>query len=180
MNAEFNREKFKDAMHHVIAAAGDHPGFGAIKLYKVLWFSDAKTFQRSGAPITGEEYIRRQFGPVPKHGLEVRSELEREGRIKVWDDRYYDRTVTRFKSRQPAITNRLSHDEILTLDYWAKHIDEDHTSSSISDESHDYAWEIAKMGEVIPMTAYLANRWQDPTKDQLAKAKKRLAGRGLF
>ncbi len=180
MSAEFDREKFKDAMHYVIATAGDHPGFGAIKLYKVLWFSDAKTFQRLGAPITGEEYVRRQFGPVPKHGLQVRTELEQEGRIKIWEDRYFNRPITRFKSRCPSATSRMSRDEVLTLDYWAKHIDEDHSSSSISEESHDYAWEIAKMGEVIPMFAYLANRWEDPTDEQLAKARKRLAGRGLI
>lgn len=179
MEAEFDREKFKDAMHYVIAKAGSHPGFGAIKLYKVLWFSDAKTFLLTGEPITGEEYIRRQHGPVPKHSLQIRSELEDEGRIKVWEDRYYNRPITRFKAQRPALTGRLSADERKTLDYWTKHIDEDHTSSSISEESHDYAWEIAKMGEVIPLYAFLATRWEDPTDEELERANKRMSGRGL-
>lgn len=179
MERQFDREKFKDAMHYVVAKAGSHPGFGAIKLYKVLWFSDAKSFLITGEPITGEEYIRRQYGPVPKHALLVRSELEHEGRIRVWEDRYYNRPITRFQSKLPADAHRLTAEERKTLDYWIKTIDEDHTAQSISDESHDYAWEIAKMGEVIPLYAFLATRWEDPTDEELERAKKRYAGRGL-
>jgi hypothetical protein len=178
MSFEFDREKFKDAMHYVIASAGDHPGFGAIKLYKVLWFADAKNYLVKGEPITGEEYVRRQFGPVPKHALQTRTELENEGRIRVWEDRFFDRPVTRFKAKRPASTSRLAPDELTTLNYWIKHIDEDHTSTSIGDESHDYAWEIASMGETIPLFAFLASRLRDPTEDELAKARRRMGNRG--
>src|SRR5262249_36624697 len=30
-------------------------------------------------------------------------------------------------------------------------IDKEHTATSISEESHDYAWDIAKMGEELPL-----------------------------
>lgn len=178
MSFEFDREKFKDAMHYVVSRAGDHPGFGAIKLYKVLWFADAKTFLTTGKPITGEEYIRQKWGPVPKHSLPIRTELEQEGRIKVWEDRYFNRPLTRFKSRRPALTNRLSRDELLTLNHWIKTVDEDHTAGSISDESHDYAWEIAKMGEPLPLYAFLASRLRDPTDEDFERARSRWGSRG--
>jgi hypothetical protein len=41
---QFDREKFKSLMHYVIAKAGDEDGFGAVKLYKILWFSDARAY----------------------------------------------------------------------------------------------------------------------------------------
>jgi hypothetical protein len=176
---EFNREKFKDALHFVIAHAGGRPGFGAIKLYKTLWFSDAKTWLLTGRSITGEEYIRRQHGPVPKHGQDVISELASEGRIRVWQDRHYDYAQWRFRSLRSPDTNRLNHEEIKTLTYWMRHIAEDHTAESISDESHDYAWEIAKMGEPLPYYSFLASRLRDPTEDELRKARGRTGSLGI-
>jgi hypothetical protein len=178
MAADFDREKLKDAMHYVIALAGGRPGFGAVKLYKVLWFSDAKTWLLKGNPITGEEYVRQKHGPVPKHALPVLTELEDEKRIKVWKDRHYNHEQWRFKALRPFRSNRLSQDETKTLQYWTRHIDEDHTAESISDESHDYAWEIAKMGEPLPYYSFLAARLRDPTEEDFERARRRWGTRG--
>jgi hypothetical protein len=175
---EFDREKLKDAFHYVIARAGGHPGFGAVKLYKVLWFSDSKTYVRRGTPITGEQYIRLQHGPVPKHSREIIAELESEGRVSA-RKAARDYAQWKFKSLRPASVNRFSHDEIAVLDHWIHVIDLEHTAQSISDETHeDYAWEIAKMGEPLPYFAFLANRLRDPTEEDLARARKRWGARG--
>jgi hypothetical protein len=94
----FDREKFKSVVHYVIARAGDRDGFGATKLYKVLWFSDARAYMLRGKPITGEVYIREKHGPVPSHAPGVIEELKLEGAIKVWMDRYYDLPMRRYKA----------------------------------------------------------------------------------
>jgi hypothetical protein len=60
-----------------------------------------------------------------------------------------------------------------------RHIAEDHTAESISDESHDYAWEIAKMGEPLPYYSFLASRLRDPTEDELRKARGRTGSLGI-
>lgn len=175
---ELDREKLKDAFHYVIARAGGHARFGAVKLYKVLWFSDSKTYVRRGTPITGEQYIRLQHGPVPQHAREVLAELESEGRISSRkSSKDYANWV--FKSLRPAGVNRFSNDEMDTLNYWIRVIDTEHTAQSISDETHDdYAWEIAKMGEPLPYFAFLANRLRDPTEEDFARARKRWGTRG--
>src|SRR5690348_12825297 len=140
----FNREKFKRLVHYVIWRAGDQGGFGAVKLNKVLWFSDARIFMQRGKPITGAAYIREKWGPVPKPMMPIREELVREGAIKVWSDRHCDYPSTRFKAvRGPADLTIFGAEEIATVDWWIEHIDKDHTASSASEESHDYAWEIA-------------------------------------
>lgn len=179
MQADFDREKFKDAMHYVIALAGGHPGFGATKIYKVLWFAEGQIFMLYQRGIYNAEFIREKHGPVPRLGMPIRQELVDEGRVRIWQDRYYDRMQWRFKSLKQPSTHRFSSAELDALRHWTAHIDEDHTATSISDDSHDYAWDIARMGETLPMHAFIASRWRDPTDEELEKARKRLAGRGL-
>lgn len=178
MQREQDVPKLKDAMHYVIARAGTRPGFGATKLYKVLWFAETRMFTLHGQPIYAAEFIREKHGPVPRLAMPLRDELEDEGRIKVWQDRFYDRKVWRFKSLIPAPTDRFSAEELATLDYWIRHIDEDHTATSISDVSHDYGWAIAAMGERLPVFACLAERLRDPTPAELERARRRLGHPG--
>lgn len=160
----FDWEKFKRLVHYVIWRAGDRSGFGATKLNKVLWFAEARTYMLRGTPITGAEYIRQKYGPVPKAFVPAREELKSEGLIRVWQDRHYNRTQTRFKALRQPDTTGFTEDELKTVDWWIDHIDKDHTATSISDESHDYAWEIAKEGEVIPYYAFFASRVRDPNE----------------
>lgn len=174
MQALEDREKLKDAFHYVIARAGSHPGFGATKLYKVLWFSEARTFVLTGEPIFNVEFVREKFGPVPKDALRVRKELVEEGRAKIWRDHLQNHEQWRFKALRPANVARFSPDELKTLNYWIAHIDEDHTAESISDQSHDYGWEIARMGERLPVHAFLAERLRDPSDAELQGARRRM------
>jgi hypothetical protein len=150
---EFDRDKFKRLVHYIAWKAGRRDWFGATKLNKVLWFADARVFVLRGTPITGATYIREKFGPVPRHITLVRAELEREGIIEVIKD---DKLVRIVADEKPDMSP-FSKDEIQVVDYWIEHIDKDHTAESISDESHDYAWDIAKMGEEIPLYAVLEN-----------------------
>lgn len=177
----FDKEKFKALMHYVIWKAGDKEGFGAIKLYKVLWFSEARFWVLNGYPIAGETYVRKEFGPVPKHRKQVRRELVEESRISERKKRYSgDAEIWHFKSLATPDVTALSKDERQMVDYWIKYIDEEHTGASISEESHDYAWEIAAMDEELPFEAFLANRIRKPTPKELARAKQRAKRAGLI
>jgi hypothetical protein len=176
---EFDRAKFKSLLHYVVWRAGDSDGFGAVKLYKVLWFSDARAYMLSGAPITGETYIREKHGPLPRHAIGIIAELEAEDAIRVWNDRYYNRPIRRFKSLQRPDRLTLTNDQRAIVDYWIKHIDEDHTAASISEQSHDAAWEIAQLGEPLPYHAIFASRIRDPKGKELEWAAARAKELGL-
>ncbi|MEQ9566669.1 MAG: DUF4065 domain-containing protein, partial [Pseudomonadales bacterium] len=123
-------------------------------------------------PITGATYIRMERGPVPNDGEAIRRQMVADGLISQKKERYYSYDKWRFKSLSSPLANVFSEDEKATIDYWIKHIDEDHTAESISDESHDYAWEVASMGEALPLTAIFANRVRDPNSDERAWAEK--------
>jgi hypothetical protein len=175
----FDRDKFKRLFHYVVWKAGKRDGFGATKLYKVLWFSEARTYVLSGVPIAGASYIREKYGPVPRAAVPVREELVSEGAIQAWKDKYYDFDMWCFTALRPPETSPFSETELKTVKYWIDYIDEEHTAKSISDETHDYAWEIAKMGEELPFYAILANRLREPTDDELQQAKELATKLGL-
>lgn len=171
----YDRNRLKNLIHYVIWAAGSHPKFGATKLYKIAWFADARRYMLSGQSITGAPYIRETHGPIPRDGMSIRNQLVSEGAIQQWEDRVYDKPVWRFKLLQKPDQHWFSEAEKADIDYWIKHIVEDHTAESISDETHDYAWQIAKMKEPLPFTALLASRIREPNEEErkrhLARAK---------
>ena len=65
------------------------------------------------------------------------------------------------------------------VEYWIRNIADEHTAQSISEQSHDYAWEIAKVGEVIPYQAIFATRIRDPRGEELKWASDRAKELGL-
>jgi hypothetical protein len=96
---KYQSEKLKALVHYVIWRAGDRVGFGATKLNKVLWFSDASAYRLRRESITGVSYIRREFCPTPKQIMMVISALEAEGTITVHEERYYNKRINAFARR---------------------------------------------------------------------------------
>jgi hypothetical protein len=176
---QFDRNKFKSLLHYVVWKAGDKDGFGATKLYKVLWFSDARAYMLDGEPITGEIYIREKFGPMPRHGLSIIDELARERAINVSTGDYYGKSIRHFHSIRLPDRLSLNEKQRGIVEYWIRHIAEDHTAETISEESHDYAWEIATLGEEIPYHAIFATRIRDPEGKELDWASARAKELGL-
>jgi hypothetical protein len=169
-------EKLKRLLHYVTWKAGKRDWFGATKLYKVLWFADARQFVLTKKPITGAVYIREKYGPVPKHAIIALEQLEKEGAIKTSKE---DK-LTRIVALKPPDLSIFSSEELKTVDYWIDHIDKDHTAKSISDQSHDYAWEIAAMGEELPLYTILANRIHEPSEQELERLRRRAREMGLI
>jgi hypothetical protein len=169
-------EKLKRLIHYVAWKAGKRDWFGATKLYKVLWFADARQFVLTKKPITGAVYIREKHGPVPKDGMTARRELEGDGAIKTAKEG----KLTRIIALSEPDVSMFSQEELKVVDFWIKYIDKEHTAESISDHSHDYAWDIAKMGEELPLFAILANRIREPEEPELKRLRQRARELGLL
>lgn len=163
---QFDREKFKALVLYVLWRTGNHDGFGATKLNKVLWFSEARSFEALGKPISGETFVRDKFGPRARHVKAVCDELESEGLAERFTERVYDYEVTRYRAFQPPDTSQFTNEQLSLVDWWIRHVSEDHTASSISKLSHDYSWQIAGMGEELPLYAYLAARIRAPRTEE--------------
>jgi hypothetical protein len=143
----FDRDRFKNLVHYVIWAAEKYGGFGATKLYKVLWFAEARTFVLRGAPLAGAEYIREEHGPVPRLGKVIRDELEREGKIGHAGDA--------INALVPPDVSLLSPLERQELNDWI-----DRVAIAWSNDD-DHPWLMADVGEVLPFSALMATRIRD-------------------
>ena len=175
-NERFDRDKFKRLVHYIIWKAGKRDWFGATKLNKVLWFADARLHLLKGHSITGATYIREKYGPVPRQVMPIRAELEVERAIRITKE---DK-LTRMVALSAPDMRGFDPEELKVVDYWIDHIDKDHTAGTISEETHDYSWEIAKMGEEIPLHALRVTRIKESTPEQRLRLKLRAKELGLL
>jgi hypothetical protein len=171
--------RFKGLVHYVIWKCTDPAKLGAVKLNKACWLSDTRAYALHKRPITGATYIREKYGPVPRDVMIARRELVREGRIKEWRDSFFNREKFVFRSLVPPAADLFSSEEKQIIDYAIRYVTEEHTATSISDETHDYVWEIAKLGEEIPYHAIFATRAREPNDEELAWAKSEARRLGL-
>ena len=150
-----NRTKLKALVHYVIAKS-EPSRLGAIRLNKILWYTDALSFRATGASISGETYIKRQNGPVSQHVLSLLGELEHENAIVIRTRELYAHNITEYISLTEPDTSALSPQDVATVETMREHICENFTANEISEASHDLAWQAANIGEEIPLFATLA------------------------
>lgn len=149
---EFNREKYKNLLLYIFC--GTEPcELGAVKLNKILWYSDVNAYLLYGQSITGENYVKRQHGPMSKHSYSVLEEMEASDNIIIKDVQYF--TYTK-KEYTPLVKPDLSYftaQEISLVDQFVNKICREFTARGISEQSHNRLWELAEFGEEIPYEA---------------------------
>lgn len=144
-----DREKLKAVILHVCAKC-DPSRLGAVKLHKVLYFADMLRYANVGKPITGATYRKRPFGPTCDSLLSVLAELERAGSLEIRNVDYFGYTKKEFVVKVAPDTNRLSEDELAIIDDVIEFVCEANSAKTISELSHNRAWEIAEFGDVMP------------------------------
>src|SRR6266436_422053 len=93
---EINREKFKSLVHYICWRCSDPTKLGAVKLNKALWRADFRAYLELGEPVTGETYVKRQYGPVPSDILQALRELKDEGKLSIRDVEFYEKEKKEF------------------------------------------------------------------------------------
>lgn len=171
--AERDREKLKTLVHYVVSRCEDPSKLGSIKLNKVLWVSDLSAYVTTGKPITGEHYIKQQFGPVAASMVGILNELQAEKKIVVRDTEAFGNPKVDYiaLSRPENISRLFTADEISLVEQAIEYVCEQHTAMSISNASHDVIWELAEIGEEIPYEAMFAWRLDAVTKDDVKWAR---------
>lgn len=76
-----NIPKYEQAILFFLHAC-DNRHLGKTKLMKLLYYLDFNHFERYGESITGDEYIRKPFGPVPESAEFVLGLMEAHGLIR--------------------------------------------------------------------------------------------------
>lgn len=170
----FDQAKFNELVHY-ICHKSDKDMLGAVKLNKILWFSDTLNFLSWGSSITGETYKKRQLGPVPHHIMHSLEQLEQEGFLSITEKPAYGYTKREYVSlKSPNIDIFKSH-EISLIDEVIETITKNHTATSISELTHDDIWEMAEIGETIPYETIMVARLGEIDENDIAWANEVIA-----
>jgi len=108
------------------------------------------------ASITGAEYERQKYGPVPRGILVVRAQLRNERKTVERRADIAGLPGDHIIAIEPPDVSDFLPREIQLVDAVMNEICDNHTATSISALSHDLVWHAAQMGEIIPYYAWLA------------------------
>ena len=172
----YDETKLKELILYVASKCKNDPYFGAIKLNKILFYSDFSAYAKTGSPITGAEYGKYEHGPAPKRMKLIKRDLETSGdtyeyRVDITDIHHQRRLLACRKAREDLFTR----EELTIVDHiietlWGK------TATEVSQDSHRFAgWKHAKLGDAIPYTTvFLPEMPLPPSKNDLEWAKNRV------
>jgi hypothetical protein len=166
---QFDRAKLKDVVLYACSAC-DPSRMGAVKLNKVLYFADMLRYANVGAPMTGSTYRKRRNGPTCDQLLPVLTELTREGALEVRDVDYFGYLKKEYITRQQPSSDSLSSEEKALLDEVIEFVCVNNTAKTISEFSHNRAWEIADSGDIIKYTSVFNLFPSEVSEDTLAWA----------
>jgi hypothetical protein len=182
---KFDRDKLRAAILHTISSC-EPDRLGAVKLHKVLYYTDMLAYLDKGMPVTGAEYRKRPFGPTCDAVLSVLDELCRSGVIAVESVNYHGYLKKQFKLLASSDSNQLSKDEKATIEEMVDFVCNNNTAQTISEFSHDMVWEMVEFGEVIPYHDAInlipnapskgAMDWAEAEADRIADARSESKG----
>ena len=155
---EFNEQKFKELILHVADKCEDDQDYGAIKLNKILFYSDFLAYAELGIPITGAEYIALEHGAAPKLLAPIRADMQKNQEIALRQRDRFGKTQVRVIPLRKADLSHFSSAEIALVD---NVIDAfcGANAKDLSEYNHlERGWQIAEFKETIPYQAvFLSN-----------------------
>ena len=146
---EDGEKRLAELMLHVANKCQDDPNFGATKLNKILWWSDFLSYGRAGEPITGVEYQRLGKGPVPKRLLPIREKLINDYDAILKERLIFNKIQKRLIPLREANLDLFTANQISLVNDVISWLWEE-TATSVSEQSHGKAWEIARNKESMP------------------------------
>ena len=154
----FDEAKFRELILYISEKSADDPRFGAVKLNKILYFSEFEAFRRLGQSITGATYRKLSEGPAPREMLPQREVMLDLGDIAIEHRPYFAGIQQRIVPLRGAKTDLISHAELAVVDETIEalwHM----TAREASDFSHrELGWIAAAPSEDIPYeTAWLSS-----------------------
>ena len=139
--------------------------FGKVKLNKIIWKADFNSFAARRVPVTGREYVRQEYGPVPKEMTRLHTEMLQEGAARVERKLFgkdpktgKDIVEHRTFAQDTPDTSLFTPEDLSFVDaaisyYWEM------TGVETSDESHGFAWKTRSNGDPMPYElAWLSDR----------------------
>ena len=148
------QRRMKEAILYVCQKAQSHTHFGLVKLNKILWRADFRSYAERRVPVTGRQYQRQPQGPVAVDLPPLLNELLGEGALE-WGETDVPNERRPLALASPVM-RYFSPDDIAYLDESLAHY-RTRTAGHASHESHGVAWETRRDGDPMPYEAAFLN-----------------------
>lgn len=162
-----NENKFRELLLFIAHRSEKDPGFGAIKLNKLLFYSDFLAYLTLGHPITGQPYFALENGPAPRYLVRVREQMVKNKDIAIQRKPTFGGVPERVLALREPDLNKFTPAEIALV---TKVLDvcRSQSGTELSELSHRFAgWRLASQQEDIPYeVALVGNRAPTPAEEQ--------------
>ena len=162
-------KRLGELMLYVAKRCQFDPNFGGTKLNKILFYSDFCSFGRRGKPITGAEYVKQEFGPIPKRLVPVRQQLEQRKEAAVQKVDFLGREQQRLVALREPDLSLFTGEEIALVDEVIEYL-KGKTAKEVSELSHNRIWRVARLGHSIPYEAVFVSD-DNPTEGDIERGK---------
>lgn len=146
---ELKVQKFKNILLYILEKCAGKSNVGETLLYKLLYFSDFNYYELYEEHLSGAQYRKLPFGPVPQKMDTVISSMIKDSQLKRVKTNYHGFKQTRYLPLEKPNLSTFSAREKDVID---KVIDQysDWSASAISEYSHkDMPWLASEDGEII-------------------------------
>ncbi len=141
--------KFKNVLLYMLERCAGKPNVGETVLYKLLYFVDFNYYEVYEEHLTGANYRKLPYGPVPQNLDAIFSQMLEKGELQRIKTNYHGYPQTRYLPLEKADLRQLKASEKEIID---RVIDQmsDWSAATLSDYSHgDKPWKASKDGEEI-------------------------------
>src|SRR5687767_11634112 len=111
-----DKKKLGELILYISKKSELDPNFGAVKLNKILFYSDFIAFGRLGKAITEQDYQRLDQGPAPRRLLPVREDLIDRGYLAIQEVARFGKTQKRTVALRDPDLSIFTAEEIALVD----------------------------------------------------------------
>lgn len=146
---EINPEKFRNVLLYILEHSAGKPNVGETVLNKLLYFCDFNFYEIYEEHLTGAQYRKLPFGPVPQKLDSIITQMIESGMLQRIKTEFKGFPQTRFLPLVKADLTRMSAAEKEVIDRVLERFS-DWSASCISEYSHnDMPWKATDDGEII-------------------------------
>lgn len=142
-------DKFKNVLLYILERCAGKPNVGETVLYKLLYFADFNYYELYEEHLTGANYRKLPYGPVPQKLDIIISQMLESGQLQRVKTEYHGYSQTRYLPLEKANLTELKASEKEIIDRVIEQMS-DWSAATISNYSHkDMPWLASKEGEEI-------------------------------
>jgi transcriptional regulator with XRE-family HTH domain len=142
-------KKFKNVLLYILERCAGKPNVGETVLYKLLYFADFNYYELYEEHLTGAQYRKLPFGPVPQKLDTIINQMIEKGQLQKVKSAYHGFPQTRYLPLEKADLTELKASEKEVIDRVIEQMS-DWSATAISNYSHkDLPWEVTEEGKDI-------------------------------